>query len=121
MKALLKSYGLGLTSLFIGLTVVWIAVLIILPQVRMIDRAFTHTDRAGAAANLALEIDRLYTRVFEIDLDLDDLQVSPPEAEPATTPGVPSLVPSPALVPSPSAPAPALRSTAIMLIKACSI
>ncbi|KZL18875.1 Putrescine transport system permease protein PotH [Pseudovibrio axinellae] len=74
MNSLIKSYGKGLTALFVGLTVVWIAALIVLPQISMVDRAFTYEDRGGAAATLSLEIDRAYQEVFQISTSLDDLR-----------------------------------------------
>ncbi|KZK90245.1 Putrescine transport system permease protein PotH [Pseudovibrio sp. Ad5] len=74
MNSLIKSYGKGLTSLFIGLAAIWIVVLIVLPQMSMIDRAFTYEDRGGAAATLALEIDRAYEDVFQINTRLVELQ-----------------------------------------------
>ncbi len=117
MASLIKSYGKGLTAVFLLLTAGWIALLIVLPQARLIERAFTYTDRAGAAATLSLEIDRAYTRVFEIDTDLRDLRrdlegaaapsgggMPSPSLTP-TLPSAPSLVPSPSLTPSlPAAP-----------------
>ncbi|KZK85280.1 Putrescine transport system permease protein PotH [Pseudovibrio sp. Ad13] len=74
MNSLIKSYGKGLTTLFIGLAAIWIVVLIVLPQMSMIDRAFTYEDRGGAAATLALEIDRAYEDVFQINTRLVELQ-----------------------------------------------
>mgnify|MGYP001185109937 CR=1 FL=1 len=74
MNSLIKSYGKGLTSIFLGLTAIWIVVLIVLPQLSMIDRAFTFEDRGGAAATLAVEIDRSYQQVFQINIRLDELQ-----------------------------------------------
>jgi spermidine/putrescine transport system permease protein len=115
MASLIKSYGKGLTAVFLLLTAGWIALLIVLPQARLIERAFTYTDRAGAAATLSLEIDRAYTRVFEIDTDLRDLRrdlegAAAPSgggmpSPSLTLPSAPSLVPSPSLTPSlPAAP-----------------
>ncbi|SDQ82838.1 ABC transporter permease [Pseudovibrio sp. Tun.PSC04-5.I4] len=74
MNSLIKSYGKGLTALFIGITGLWIVTLIILPQISMIDRAFTYEDRGGAAATLSLKIDRAYSEVFQINTSLDVLQ-----------------------------------------------
>ena len=107
MNSLVKSYGKGLTGIFLALTAVWIAVLIVLPQARMIERAFTYVDRSGDAATLSLEIDRAYTRVFDIDTDLRDLsgQLAAGQTRDAAPSGglpTPSLTPSPSLVPSPS-------------------
>lgn len=112
MASLIKSYGKGLTGVFLLLTAGWIVLLIVLPQARMIERAFTYTDRAGEAATLSLEIDRAYARVFEIDTDLRMLEAA--QQRPAA-PGIPSpspmtpsssLVPSPSLTPSPAVPSP---------------
>ena len=118
MNSLVKSYGKGLTGIFLALTAVWIAMLIVLPQARMIERAFTYVDRSGDAANLSLEIDRAYTRVFDIDIDLRDLkgQLAADEAsDAAPAGGLPSLTPSPSLpaAPSPSLPTPSLPSPGV--------
>ena len=122
MNSLVKSYGKGLTGIFLALTAVWIAMLIVLPQARMIERAFTYVDRSGDAANLSLEIDRAYTRVFDIDIDLRDLNgqlaagqasdAAPAAGLPAPSP---SLTPSPSLpaAPSPSLPTPSLPSPGV--------
>jgi spermidine/putrescine transport system permease protein len=40
MQALLRRYGAVLTSLFMGLTVFWIAAMVILPEIRMVDFSF---------------------------------------------------------------------------------
>ena len=126
MNSLVKSYGKGLTAVFLALTAVWIAVLIVLPQARMIERAFTYVDRSGDAATLSLEIDRAYTRVFDIDTDLRDLngQLAAGQAGDEASSGglpTPSLTPSPSLVPpsslpaapSPSAPNPGVPSPSL--------
>ncbi len=132
MGAMFRSYGRGLTALFIGMTVAWILLLILLPQLRLIERAFTFADRGGTAAELAIEIDRAYTRVFEIDMLLADLRSAaegtsvpssgapssaPPTAEvpspslapsPVPSPAVPSLTPAAPSFPTPGAPTPGL-------------
>lgn len=126
MNSLVKSYGKGLTAVFLALTAVWIAVLIVLPQARMIERAFTYVDRSGDAATLSLEIDRAYTRVFDIDTDLRDLngQLAAGQAGDEASSGglpTPSLTPSPSRVPpsslpaapSPSAPSPGVPSPSL--------
>ncbi len=55
MKSLLKGYGTGLVSLFFAATAIWAALLIILPQVTMLERAMTPPKRqldSSIAANL---------------------------------------------------------------------
>lgn len=103
MNELVRSYGRGLTALFVGLVVAWIIGLILVPQIRMIERAFIYEDRGGETAMLALEIDRLYTEKFKIDQRLS-------AAAPAGSGGFgfpspslsPSPTPSPSVSPSPS-------------------
>ena len=45
MKSLIKGYGVGLVMFFFGATAVWAALLIILPQVTMLERALTAPKR----------------------------------------------------------------------------
>lgn len=102
MNELVRSYGRGLTALFLGLVVAWIVGLILVPQIRMIERAFIYEDRGGETAMLALEIDRLYTDKFKLE---QRLQAAAPPAAGASLPSLsltPSPSPSPSLAPSPS-------------------
>ncbi len=87
MNSLIKSYGKGLTSLFLGLTAIWIVVLIVLPQISMIDRAFTYQDRGGAAATLAVKIDRAYEEVFQINTRLAEIQAEKEDLAAGTSAG----------------------------------
>lgn len=55
MNSLLKGYGAGLVTLFFAATAIWAALLIILPQVAMLERAMTSPKRqldSSIAANL---------------------------------------------------------------------
>ncbi|AXS39325.1 ABC transporter permease [Breoghania sp. L-A4] len=106
MTSLIKSYGRGLTAVFTLLTLAWIFGLILLPQIRMIERAFIYEDRGGEAAQLTTEINSLYERVFTIDQRLKALETASDGPAPAT-PGLPApgFSPSPSLAPSPSMPA----------------
>ena len=97
MNELVRSYGRGLTALFVGLVVAWIVGLILVPQIRMIERAFIYEDRGGETAMLALEIDRLYTEKFKLEQRL----------QAAALPSAGTSLPSPSLTPSPS-PSPSL-------------
>ncbi|SFT95856.1 spermidine/putrescine transport system permease protein [Pseudovibrio denitrificans] len=107
MNSLIKSYGKGLTALFMGLAALWIVLLIVLPQFSMIERAFTYEDRGGAAATLALEIDRAYEEVFQINTSLEELDaekdaVNAGEATAKPQDGASSL--NPFATPEPSTP-----------------
>lgn len=115
MNSLAKTYGRGLTAIFVGLTAVWIFGLILLPQVRMIERAFIYQDRGGAAAELAMEIDRLYLRVYDIDQQLTAQQA----------PGAPQApsgfgIPSPSAAPNPS-PSPSPGFTPSMSVPSATV
>lgn len=101
MGALVKTYGRGLTSLFVILVTAWILLLIVVPQIRMIERAFTYEDRGGDAAMLALNIDRAYTEKFQLDIEVSSLQQSLSDAASTPTPSLGAPSPSTATAPSP--------------------
>lgn len=115
MQALARSYGIGLTSVFVGFVAVWIVLMILVPQIRMIERAFTHQDRGGDTAMLALEIDRAYAEKFQLDAELEALEDAASSRVPspgtprmavpsASTPSTPSVSAPPVPVPSPATP-----------------
>lgn len=108
MKHLIKTYGRGLTSLIILIVAIWVLGMILVPTWRMIERSFIYEDRGGAVAMLALEIDRAYTRKFQIEQELRPLAVNP-AAPASSTPGTPSApsISSPSL-PSVSLPQPSM-------------
>lgn len=107
MRALTRTYGRGLTALFVGLATVWVALLIVVPQVRMIERAFTYEDRGGETAMLALDIDRAYTRKFQLEQELKRLEnegQAGRAAPSAPSPFTPSMSAPPAATPGLSGP-----------------
>ena len=67
MSDLIRIYGKALTTIFLGLTALWIVALIVVPQLRMIERALVVDRYSDEAARVGVEIDRGYTRVFTID------------------------------------------------------
>lgn len=102
MSELIKTYGRGLTGLFVGLVVAWILLLILVPQLRMIERAFIYEDRGGETAMLALDIDRLYTEKFQLEQRLRTAETGGGSVgfpSPFLSPS-PSLGPPPGLTPS---------------------
>lgn len=119
MQSLVRTYGKGLTGLFVSLVAFWIIVMIALPQFRMIERAFTYEDRGGETAMLALQIDRAYSEKFQLQGQLRRLEAAaaPSQEERGALPS-PSL-PSPSLsspspsTPSPSTPSPSLPSPSL--------
>ena len=70
MSDLIRIYGKALTTIFLGLAALWIVALIVVPQLRMIERAFVVDRYSDEAARVGVEIDRGYTRVFTIDQEL---------------------------------------------------
>jgi spermidine/putrescine transport system permease protein len=115
MGELTKIYGRGLTFLFLGLVTIWILLMIVVPQIRMIERAFTFEDRGGATAMLALDIDHAYTDKFQLEQQVRALEqggaksgAAPSAPSPftpsMTVPGAAPAAPGPGLAPSPSAP-----------------
>jgi spermidine/putrescine transport system permease protein len=109
MGELTKTYGKGLTALFVALVTVWVLLMIVVPQIRMIERAFTYEDRGGETAMLALDIDRAYTEKFQLEQKLQALQsqdTASGSMPTAPSPFAPSMgtpgTTAPGLTPSPS-------------------
>lgn len=67
MSELLRSYGKGLTTLFVALTAFWILILIILPQAFMIEHSFWLIDRDD---QLGMKIDRAYSDLGLLEYDV---------------------------------------------------
>ncbi|GAB4353920.1 MAG: hypothetical protein Kow0026_12240 [Oricola sp.] len=111
MGELTRTYGKGLTALFVGLVTVWVLLMIVVPQIRMVERAFTYEDRGGETAMLALDIDRAYTDKFQLEHQLQALEsqgkttASAPTAPSPFTPSmtVPGMAPGASPAPSPPA------------------
>ncbi len=101
MGALTKTYGRGLTALFVGLVAIWILLMILVPSMRTFQRAFIYQDRGGETAMLALEIDRAYTEKFQLEQKAAKLERAAAAAAP-TSPATPSMAPT--MTPSMSAP-----------------
>lgn len=120
MQSLVRTYGKGLTGLFVALVGFWIIVMIALPQIRMIERAFTYEDRGGDTAMLALSIDRAYSEKFQLEGQIGRLEAQAAKSEESSSGSLPSLsLPSPSLsmpspsIPSPSTPSPSLPSPSL--------
>jgi spermidine/putrescine transport system permease protein len=117
VNSLVSSFGKPLTGLILTLVAFWITALIVLPQITMVNRAFTYEDRGGEAAQLFAELDRAYADLGTVELDLNRLKArrdeGPGEAGPTgQTPGVPT---APSLAPtvrSPALPSPSLTPSA---------
>lgn len=118
MSDLLRTYGRGLTTVFLALTAFWIVALIVVPQLRMIERAFVVDRYSDAAAKLGVEIDRAYTRLFTVDQELAR-GAAAPAAPSAPSPFAPrAATPSPFAAPSPSTGGDAAQSAALQAEKA---
>ncbi|MEQ8444097.1 MAG: ABC transporter permease [Alphaproteobacteria bacterium] len=69
MNELLRSYGKGLTTLFVALTAFWMLVLIILPQAFMVENSLWLIDRDD---QLGMRIDRAYSDLGLLEYDLNN-------------------------------------------------
>jgi len=101
MGDLVRSYGKGLTAIFVGFVALWILLMIVVPQITMIDRAFTYQDRGGETAMLAIEIDQAYTKRFQLEQQVQQAQNAADAGAPSHAPsiGAPS-VSAPSMTPS---------------------
>lgn len=66
MNSLIRSYGKGLTGIFITLTAFWLLLLIILPQAFMLDQSLWSIDKDD---QLGMKIDRAYSDLGLLEYD----------------------------------------------------
>ncbi|MBL3569332.1 spermidine/putrescine ABC transporter [Rhodovulum sulfidophilum] len=69
MTRLRRSFGAPLATLIVLLTGIWVLGLIAAPQVIMIEQSLWKMDRPAGAAELSVQIDRLYNRLDMLALD----------------------------------------------------
>ena len=81
MTSLFRSYGRALGGLFVGLVAIWVIGLIILPQIKMIERAFIYEPTGGAAVQAQVDVDRITQRLFTIQYDIKDLEKQAAEGD----------------------------------------
>lgn len=74
MNELIRSYGRGLTSLFLCMTAFWMLILIVLPQAFMLEHSLWSIDRDD---QLGMKIDRAYSDMGLLQFDL----TSAPDAD----------------------------------------
>ena len=66
MHSLIRSYGKGLTGIFVTLTAFWLLLLIILPQAFMLDQSLWSIDKDD---QLGMKIDRAYSDLGLLEYD----------------------------------------------------
>ncbi|MBB58871.1 MAG: spermidine/putrescine ABC transporter [Rhodospirillaceae bacterium] len=66
MNSLIRSYGKGLTGIFVTLTAFWLLLLIILPQAFMLDQSLWSIDKDD---QLGMKIDRAYSDLGLLEYD----------------------------------------------------
>lgn len=71
MNELIRSYGKGLTTVFVTLTAFWLLILIILPQAFMLEHSLWIIDRDD---QLGMKIDRAYSDLGLMEYDLNSKQ-----------------------------------------------
>lgn len=69
MSELFRTYGRGLAGLFLGLTAVWILIMILVPQLFMVERSLWNRT---VSTDISLRIDRAYNEVSLLELDAED-------------------------------------------------
>lgn len=67
MRDLVRSYGKGLSGLFVALVCFWVLIMILLPQGFMIERSLWTLERDN---QLSLKIDRAYAELSTLQYDL---------------------------------------------------
>jgi spermidine/putrescine transport system permease protein len=67
MNSLIRSYGRGLTGIFVTLTAFWLLMLIILPQAFMLDQSLWSIDKDD---QLGMKIDRAYSDLGLLEYDV---------------------------------------------------
>jgi len=67
MNSLIRSYGKGLTAIFVTLTAFWLLLLIILPQAFMLDQSLWSIDKDD---QLGMKIDRAYSDLGLLEYDV---------------------------------------------------
>jgi len=67
MSSLIRSYGKGLTAIFVTLTAFWLLLLIILPQAFMLDQSLWSIDKDD---QLGMKIDRAYSDLGLLEYDV---------------------------------------------------
>jgi spermidine/putrescine transport system permease protein len=70
MASLLQIYGRTLTAVFWLLAGLWVLGLIVLPQLMMVERSLWSLEKSEEAAQVTLDIDRLYNEVTVLQMDL---------------------------------------------------
>lgn len=123
MGAYFRTFGVPLGSLFLALTGIWIAAMIIVPQLTMIERAFVFIDRGDDLTVTGTQINRITRDIATIELDIRALEAQkaapPADATPGGVLPSPSLFPSPTLTPqvaptlSPALPSPTITTPGI--------
>jgi len=69
MNSLIRSFGPFMTALIVMLCSIWVVVMIVAPQLIMVEQSFWHWRWGGDAAALSARVDDLYNQVDTLGLD----------------------------------------------------
>ena len=75
MKDLIRAYGWGLSAVFLLAIAVWAILLIVLPQLSMVEQSLRFQDRSDRLATVRTTIDNLHDKVSTLGYDLQQGQV----------------------------------------------
>jgi len=71
MQELVRTYGKGLSALFVLVVAVWVTFMIALPQLSMLEQSFRFNDRSDGLSTVRLKMANLQERVSTLKYDLD--------------------------------------------------
>jgi len=74
MSSLIRSFGPFMTALILVLCAIWVVVMIVAPQVIMVEQSFWHWQYGGDAATLSARIDKMYNQADTLRLDKSDAE-----------------------------------------------
>jgi len=74
MNSLIRSFGPFMTALILVLCGIWVVVMIVAPQLIMVEQSFWHWRWGGDAATLSARVDELYNQADTLRLDKSDAE-----------------------------------------------
>lgn len=77
MNSLLRSFGPFMTALILVLCAIWVVVMIVAPQLIMVEQSFWYWQYGGDAATLSARIDDMYNQADTLRLDKSDAERAP--------------------------------------------
>lgn len=80
MNKLLSAFGPVMSAAILVLAGIWIAGMIVGPQLIMVEQSFWHKDRSGDGVVISSDIDRLYNDIDMLSFDRSDAEALEPSS-----------------------------------------